>query len=71
MLMIFTTVVAAIIVALVFFGVGRFILTNAMGFVDGFFEGLFGKDSKMNTYWPFVAFGVISVVSMIATRLVD
>ena len=68
MLMIFTTVAAAIIVALVFFGVGRFILTNAMGFVDGFFEGLFGKDSKMNTYWPFVAFAVINVVVLIAMQ---
>ena len=67
MLMLFVGLVAAIVVAFMLLGIGRFILTNAMGFVDGFFEGLFGKDHPMNTYWPFVAFGVISVVAMIAT----
>ena len=69
MLLMAFTIFFAVLAALVMFFSGKFVISNLMGFVDGFFEGLFGKDSRWNTYWPFAAYGVISIGVMIAISL--
>jgi len=68
MLLMAFAICLAVLAALMMFFSGKFVISNLMGFVDGFFEGLFGKDSRWNTYWPFAAFAVINVGVLIAMQ---
>lgn len=68
MLLMAFAIFLAVLAALVMFFSGKFVISNLMGFVDGFFEGVFGKDSRWNTYWPFAAFALLNVVILIALQ---
>jgi len=58
-MLIIAAIFLAIIAALILFFSGKFVIVNLMAGVDGFFEGLFGKDSALNTYWPFIGVAII------------